>query len=61
MNGVRYITTPSGVRIGSAYQPPAPRMDRDAERLQRALLDPRTAYSPVLAFVLALADMEARR
>lgn len=40
---VRYITTPSGVRIGSAYQPKPPIMSADHERLQAALFDPRTA------------------
>lgn len=41
--GRRVITTASGVRIGSAYTPRAPTMDRDALRLQSALLDERTA------------------
>lgn len=41
--GARVITTPAGVRIGSAFTPkPAP-MDRDARAVQAALLDPRTA------------------
>lgn len=40
---VPYITTPAGVRISSAYQPPPARMDRDAQAIQRALLEPRTS------------------
>jgi hypothetical protein len=60
MSGVHYITTPSGVRIGSAYQRPLPRMDRDAERLQRALLDPRTRPLPPL-WVMFVAAMEGAR
>jgi len=45
------------VVIGSAYRPAPPAMDRDAQRLQSALLDPRTAnplppmLRPVGAFV----------
>lgn len=43
MNAPRFITTPAGVRIGCAYQRPMPRTDRDHEKLQAALLEPRTA------------------
>ena len=40
MNGERIFNT-GKVKIGSKYQPPkeAPYMDRDALRLQRALID----------------------
>lgn len=42
--GRRVLTTRTGLRIGSAYTPkPSAAMDRDHERLQRALLDERTA------------------
>lgn len=44
MNSPRFITTTAGVRIGCAYQRPAPRPTRDHEHLQSALLEPRTAY-----------------
>ena len=54
MSGVRYITTPSGVRIGSAYQPALARMDRDSERLQSALLNPRTKYPRLALFFYAV-------
>lgn len=40
---VRYITTPAGVRIGSAYTPKPQRLTADQERMQAALLEPRTA------------------
>ncbi len=43
MNAVRYITTRSGVRIGSAWTPPPARIEGDATRIQSALLDERTA------------------
>lgn len=43
MNGPRYITTSAGVRIGCAYQPPPARIGSDGERVQAALLEPRTA------------------
>lgn len=36
--GDRIITTPSGLRIGSAYTPPPARLSDDAERIQAALL-----------------------
>lgn len=42
MNAPRYITTPAGVRIGCAYQPPPARMQGDAVFVQAALLDQRT-------------------
>lgn len=45
--------TKSGVVVGCLYQRPAPRHDRDALRLQEALLDPRTAKPlPPVARVL---------
>jgi hypothetical protein len=44
VNTPRYITTPSGVRIGSAYQPPPARLDRDHQKVQAALLESRTAF-----------------
>lgn len=50
---VPYITTPSGVRIGSAWTPPPARMDRDAQTLQKALLDSRTAQ-PIRFSAIAL-------
>lgn len=31
-------TTPTGIKIGCAYQPPPPRMGSEAERIQSALL-----------------------
>jgi hypothetical protein len=40
---VAFITTPAGVRIGSAWQPPPARLDRDQQQVQAALLEPRTA------------------
>ncbi|HYE41262.1 MAG TPA: hypothetical protein VEB23_15090 [Ramlibacter sp.] len=43
MNHPRYITTRSGVRIGSAWTPPPHRIDHDHHKLQTALLNPRTA------------------
>ena len=48
MNAPRFITTPAGVRIGCAYQRPAPRLDRDHQTVQAALLDPRTTTRPTL-------------
>lgn len=36
-------TTATGLRIGIAHQRPLPAIDRDAQRLQTALLEPRTA------------------
>lgn len=42
MNAPRFITTPAGVRIGCAYQRPAPRPSSDQEQVQAALLEPRT-------------------
>lgn len=36
-------TTATGLRIGIAHQRPLPAIDREAERLQAALLEPRTA------------------
>lgn len=52
---VPYIST-GKVLIGCAYQPRPPRMDRDAQRIQAALLDQRTArpLPPVLAALGAL-------
>ncbi len=45
---VRFITTPAGVRIGWAYVPkPAP-LTADHERVQAALLEPRTQHPPTL-------------
>lgn len=38
----RMVTTPAGITIGIAWQPPAPRLSRDHEHLQAALLEPRT-------------------
>ena len=38
--------TRSGLRIGCAWTPRPARFDRDHERLQAALLDPRTAMPP---------------
>lgn len=35
--------TATGLRIGIAHQRPPARIDREAERLQVALLEPRTA------------------
>jgi len=41
--------TPTGLRIGAAYVPrPQPITGRDALRLQKALLDPRTRTEPSL-------------
>lgn len=39
----RLATTATGLRIGIAHQRPLPAIDREAERLQAALLEPRTA------------------
>lgn len=44
MNHPRFITTRSGVRIGSAWTPPAPRPTADQEQMQRALLERRTRH-----------------
>lgn len=51
----RYVLTRAGVRIGASYVPAAPQVNEDARKVQRALLDPRTAPPPsriarVLAF-----------
>lgn len=46
MNTPRFITTRSGVRISSAYTRPPARVDGDHERVQAALLEPRTQRPP---------------
>lgn len=46
-----------GIVIGGAIPPPIPTMTQDGERIQAALLDPRTARQPrrrTAALVLAL-------
>lgn len=48
MNSPRYITTSTGVRIGAAYQRPLPKLDRDHQTVQAALLEPRTTQAPTL-------------
>lgn len=44
----RMVTTSAGVTIGIAWQPAPPQFSRDAEAIQAALLEPRTA-SPLPA------------
>lgn len=45
----REVVHTGKVAIGAAHIPPAPRLvSKDAERLQTALLDPRTATRPAL-------------
>lgn len=39
----RTTVTKSGIVIGGAYVPPPPRLTRDQEAIQAALLEPRTA------------------
>jgi hypothetical protein len=38
----RLVTTRTGIQIGALYQPPPPRPGLYAERIQAALLEPRT-------------------
>lgn len=40
---VRYIETRTGIKIGSAYTPPAKPAGTEALAIQQALLDPATA------------------
>lgn len=47
MNTPRYYNT-GKVLIGSAYQRPLPRLDRDHQTVQAALLEPRTMQVPTL-------------
>lgn len=52
----RMVTTPAGITIGIAWAPPAPLFSRDAESIQSALLEPRTArpitgWRRVLGFI----------
>lgn len=42
MNRANLITTRTGLTIGCAYQAPPPRMGRDAEHVQAALLSNHT-------------------
>jgi hypothetical protein len=51
---VPYITTKAGIRIGSAYQRPLPRIEGDAMRLQTALIDPARRVPEPLRLVAAL-------
>lgn len=44
----RMVTTSAGVTIGIAWQPAPPQFSRDAESIQAALLEPRTAREPSL-------------
>lgn len=47
--GARFHTTPTGIRIGCcAQRQPAPAMDDDALRLQRALIGQRSPTTRVL-------------
>lgn len=48
--------TRAGIRIGCAYVPPPPSPSKDAQRLQAALLEPRTARPlPLLRRVAGVA------
>lgn len=38
------VRTPTGILIGAAYTPPPAPYSRDAECIQAALLEPRTAH-----------------
>ena len=50
----RYITTRTGVQIGALYQRPLPKLDRDHQTVQAALLEPSTAQpATLLARVVA--------
>lgn len=51
---VPYITTKSGVRIGCAYQRPMPRVEGDAIRLQRVLLEPSAQVPEWLRLIVAI-------
>lgn len=52
--GARVITTRSGVQIGSTFIPKPPMPSDDAERLQRALLDPLPERRPGIGRWLAV-------